>query len=59
MALTSAGYFRQRLTDESMSPDIVLLGTFLSLAAAVMKFARARALVLENTYVVKIIRYSR
>lgn len=40
MALTSAGYFRQRLTDESMSPDIVLLGTFLSLASAAMILAR-------------------
>lgn len=29
MALTSTGYFRQRLTDESMSPDIVFFGMFL------------------------------
>jgi len=32
IALTSTGYFRQRLSDESMSTDIVLLGMFLSWA---------------------------
>lgn len=32
IVLTSTGYFRQRLSDESMSPDIVFLEMFLSLA---------------------------
>lgn len=60
MALTSTGYFRQRLSDESMSPDIVLLEMFLSLVIAVMNslhsYTKRRYLCNKNNIILNRIR---